>query len=109
MRLAIGTTALFGVAMILAGCAISSQLGSDPITGTLASQIHLPDGVLDYEIICDQGTRFCMMRAEAICGGPNYRIADRPSQAPRVQALIDEYRFVTVNTSNPYIIRIVCG
>ncbi|WOJ89269.1 hypothetical protein RZS28_15925 [Methylocapsa polymorpha] len=109
MRLAIGTAASFGFGMILAGCAISSQLGLDPITGTLASPIRLPDSVVGYEIICDQGTRFCMMRAEAICGGPDYRIADRPSEAPRVQALIDEYRFVPVNTSNPYIIRIVCG
>lgn len=107
MRLRIGAAILFATVTVLLGCTASSQLGLDPATGTVASQKRLYGNEMGYEVICDNGMRFCLQRAEAICQGP-YRIVDWPSQAPRVQALIN-FQIVTVNTSSPSLIKIVCG
>jgi len=110
MRFPIGLTALAlsALGIILEGCAASAQLGFDSATNTIALETRLYDKEMGYKIICDQGTEFCMIRAEAICGGPNYSIVDRPSESPPVQALVNG-RMVTLNTSNPHILKIVCS
>lgn len=108
MRRPIEQAALLALSLALAGCGASSQLGYDPATSTIALETTLYNKEMGYKIICDQGAEFCMIRAEAICGGANYKIVDRPSESPPVQALVNG-KMVTVNTSNPHILKIVCG
>ena len=105
MRLPFMSTVSFAFGLLLTGCA-SSQLGFDPATGTFASEIYLYRTEIAYKITCENGTRFCLQRAEAICAG-RYLIAGWPSKSPRVQALLN-MRIETVNTDNPSIIKIVC-
>ncbi len=106
MRLLFMSAVSFAFGLILTGCEASSQLGFDPATSTVASQIRLYRAEMGYKITCEKGTRFCLERAEAICGG-SYKIAGWPSKSPRVQALLN-MRIETVNTDNPSIINIVC-
>ena len=105
MRLPFMSAVSFAFGLLLTGCA-SSQLGFDPATGTFASEIYLYRTEIAYKITCENGTRFCLQRAEAICAG-RYLIAGWPSKSPRVQALLD-MRIETVNTDNPGVIKIVC-
>jgi hypothetical protein len=100
------SAASFAFGLILTGCMASSQLGFDPETSTVASQIRLYRSEIGYEITCVNGTRFCLQRAEAICAG-RYLIAGWPSNSPRAQVLLN-MRIETVNTDNPSIIKIVC-
>jgi hypothetical protein len=106
MRLLFMSAVSFAFGLILTGCEASSQLGFDPATSTVASQIRLYRTETGYKITCEKGTRFCLQRAEAICGG-RYKIAGWPSKSPRVQALIN-MQIAAVNTDNPNIIKIVC-
>lgn len=105
MRLLFMSAVSFAFGLILTGCA-SSELGFDPATRTFASEIRLYRSEIGYKITCENGTRFCLQRAEAICAG-RYLIAGWPSKSPRVQALLN-MRIETVNTDNPSIIKIVC-
>jgi hypothetical protein len=108
MRRPIEQAALLALAVTLAGCGASSQLGFDAATNTVALQTLLYNKLAGYKIICDQGAEFCMIRAEAICGGANYKIVDRPSESPPVQALVNG-QMVTLHTSNPHILKIACS
>ncbi|MGA9566195.1 MAG: hypothetical protein WBS19_11775 [Candidatus Korobacteraceae bacterium] len=100
------SAAPFAFGLILTGCVASPELGYDPWSGTFASEIRLYRSEIAYKITCENGTRFCLKRAEAICGG-RYLIAGWPSKSPRAQVLLN-MRIETVNTDNPSIIRIVC-
>ena len=106
MRLLFMSATLFTFGSILTGCYASPELGFDPWSSTNATSIHLYRGKNGYEITCENGTRFCLQRAEAICGG-RYLIAGWPQKSPRAQVLLN-MRIETVNTDNPSIIKIVC-
>ena len=106
MRLLFMSAVLLALGLILTGCVASPELGYDPWSGTLAYPIHLYRSEIGYKITCENGTRFCLKRAEAICGG-RYLIAGWPRKSPRAQVLLD-MRIETVNTDNPSIITIVC-
>ena len=106
MRLLFMSAVLFALGLILTGCYAAPELGFDPWTSTFATQIHLYRWEIGYEITCVNGTRFCLQRAEAICGG-RYVIAGWPRKSPRAQVLLN-MRIETVNTDNPSIIKIVC-
>lgn len=106
MRLLFMSAILFAFGLILTGCYAAPELGFDPWSGTNASQIRLYRSETAYKITCENGTRFCLRRAEAICGG-RYLIAGWPQKSPRAQVLLD-MRIETVNTDNPSIIKIVC-
>ncbi len=108
MRGLTGRAILSALGVILEGCAASSQLGFDAATSTFALQTRLSNNEMGYKIICDQGAELCMIRAEAICGGPSYRIVERPSESPPVQALVNG-QMATVNTYNPHILKIICS
>ena len=129
MRLLFMSATLFTFGSILTGFYASPELGFDPWSSTNrwvatpdcalangpafvqqsstnATSIHLYRGANGYEITCENGTRFCLQRAEAICGG-RYLIAGWPQKSPRAQVLLN-MRIETVNTDNPSIIKIVC-
>ncbi len=106
MRLLYMSAVLFAFGLILTGCYASPELGFDPWSSTVASQTRLYRSQVGYEITCVNGTRSCLKRAEAICGG-RYLIAGWPSKSPRAQVLLDT-GIETVNTDNPSIIKIVC-
>jgi hypothetical protein len=106
MRLLFMSAVLFAFGLILTGCYASPELGFDPWSSTVASQIRLYRSEIAYKITCENGTRFCLQRAEAICGG-RYLIAGWPQKSPRAQVLLN-MRIETVNTDNPSIIKIVC-
>ncbi len=106
MQLLFMSAILFAFGLILTGCYAAPELGFDPWSGTNASQIRLYRSETAYKITCENGTRFCLRRAEAICGG-RYLIAGWPSKSPRAQVLLDT-GIETVNTDNPSIIKIVC-
>ena len=100
------SAAPFAFGLILTGCVASPELGYDPWSGTFASEIRLYRSEIAYKITCENGARFCLKRAEAICGG-RYLIAGWPSKSPRAQVLLN-MRIETVNTDNPSIMTIVC-
>jgi len=106
MRLLFMSAILFAFGLILTGCYAAPELGFDPWSSTNATPIHLYRGANGYEITCENGTRFCLQRAEAICGG-RYLIAGSPWKSPRAQVLLNG-RIETVNTDNPSIITVAC-
>ncbi len=106
MRLLFMSAVLFAFGLILRGCYASPELGFDPWSSTVATQIRLYRSEIGYEITCVNGTGSCLQRAEAICGG-RYLIAGWPSKSPRAQVLLNT-GIETVNTDNPSIIKIVC-
>jgi len=106
MRLLFMSAVLFAFGLILTGCYASPELGFDPWSGTVASQIRLYRSEIAYKITCENGTRFCLQRAKAICG-ERYLVAGWPQKSPRAQVLLN-MRIETVNTDNPSIIKIVC-
>ncbi len=107
MRLLSMSAVLFAFGLILTGCVASPELGYDPWSSTVATQIRLYRSQVGYEITCVNGTGSCLQRAEAICGG-RYLMAGWPSKSPRAQVLLEHWRIETVNTDNPSIIKIVC-
>jgi hypothetical protein len=96
--------ALIGLSAV--NCEAAPGLGSDPVSHTDAVEISLPDKEVGVLIKCPQGTADCISRAQAICRG-NFRVVAASGRGPRVQALVN-LKIETINTDDPYKLRIVC-
>jgi hypothetical protein len=96
--------ALVGLSAV--NCEASPVLGPDPVSRTDAAEISLADKEVGFLIECPQGTADCISRAQAICQG-NFRVVPPSGRGPKVQALVN-LKIETINTDNPYKIRIVC-
>jgi hypothetical protein len=96
--------ALIGLSSV--NCEAAPGLGPDPVTHTDAAEISLTEKESGIVIKCPQGTADCISRAQAICQG-NFRVVPPSGRGPRVQALVN-LKIETINTHDPYKIRIVC-
>lgn len=87
-------------------CEAARELGPDPVSHTDAIEISLPNKELGFLIKCPQASAACISRAQAICQG-NFRVVAPSGRAPKVQALVN-LQIATINTDNPFQIRVVC-
>jgi len=100
-------TAGCAIALTLAGCAASTQLGYDEWTRTTAYPAQYARGEVGYKITCEGSTATCLQRAQAMCPGP-YRLIGSPHKSPRLQALLPSQNLTVLNTDNPQLIYIAC-
>jgi hypothetical protein len=94
------------VGLSAVNCEAARELGPDPISRTEAVAVSLPQNQAGVFIKCPRGTADCLSRAQAVCQG-RYRVVPPAGRGPKVQALVD-LRIETINTDNPYVLRVVC-